>query len=177
MKRTTTDVEPTLKTKMQHVKQAVRELLLQQGYGPLSTKALKEKASIEGWVAPEYDDFRRKQTWLDVYHELTMAGKVVRLVSRKRVKQAATSLVVRELVRNLLWEYDGYAPIPEFRRRLPELSKKQQEQELYKLENEGIIELSSLQETRLHLHELHLGIKQAESDDLFPPPLFYIVAA
>ena len=173
MNRTTaTAIEIDENAKMYHIKSEVHRLLVQQGYGDLPTKALKELAIFKNWVASGYDDFRCKSTWLDVYHALAMAGKVVRLVPRQSVKQAVTDLVVRQVVRDLLKEFDNYAPIFAYRERLPELSRKQQDKELYRLEREGAIELSTLQETRFYLDKLDAAIPQEIGG-----PIFFIAAA
>ena len=171
MNRTTaTEIDET--TKMLQVKQAVRELLMQQGYGPLPTKTLKEKAINEGWVSPGYADFRFKSTWLMVHRALVVAPKVVQLLPRKRAKQAATCLVVRQVVRDLLKEFDNYAPIFEYRERLPKLSRQQQDKELYRLEKEGVIHLSTLQDARFYRGKVHYGIPQEIGG-----PIFFIKAA
>lgn len=68
-----TNVIPDLKTKMYLVKAAVYRL-----FGcVLKTRDLKKLAIAKGWVGEgRYGDFRRKQTWLDVYDALVRAGRM-----------------------------------------------------------------------------------------------------
>ena len=71
------NAEPTLQTKMYLVKAAVYGLLR---YLP-KTRDLKKLAILKGWVAKGYADFRRKQTWLDVYNALAMKGRMLGLAA------------------------------------------------------------------------------------------------
>ena len=188
---TTSTIEITETSKMYLIKSEVRRLLREQGYGELSTKSLKKKAIASDWVANKAD-FRFKSTWLMVLDALMMAGKVVRLVPRsteqkiahlqqesvkrrESVEQVVKQLQrtsVEQVVQELLREYDGYAPIFAYRDRLSHLSRQQQDRELYRLEREGKIDLSTLQETRFYLDKLDQAIPQEIGG-----PIFFIQAA
>lgn len=85
--------------------------------------------------------------------------------------------LVEKIVSQLLKEFDDYATIPEFRHRTYFLGTSAQNSHLYRLEREGKIDLSTLQETRFYRGQIDLGIPQPLIGEIPGPPLFFIKAA
>lgn len=151
--------------KLQELKQQVTKLWTLMYRRQPTTKILKIWLKGQGLE----NDMRLKRSWERIYNWLVDNQKILPLFTKN----------TEDIVRDLLTEFDNYAPLPIFRKRTSHLSFQAQTRELYRLEREGVIELSSLEETRFHLGELDRGILQTEGDSLstYPGTLFYIIAA
>ncbi len=125
----------------------------------LKLKELKQLAKV--WNVQPKGDKRRKQTWITA-----LEAKRQEIAGTHQTHQEETKpseLTALSALQSLKEAHENYIPLYEYRALLSHMSRDRQDAELYALERQGVIWLSSLVEA-IHYTEAQIeqGIDQGE---------------
>ncbi len=121
----------------------------------LKLKELKQLAKV--WNVQPKGDKRRKQTWI-----IALEAKRQEIIAAAP-ETKPSELTALSALQSLKEAHENYIPLYEYRALLSHMSRERQDAELYALERQGVIWLSSLVEA-IHYTEAQIeqGIDQGE---------------
>jgi uncharacterized protein YhaN len=128
----------------------------------LKINQLKQLA--KAWNVQPTGDKRYKQTWIDA-----LEAKRQEIAKQESKPSELTAL---QALQSLKEAHENYIPLYEYRALVSHLSRKEQDAELYALERNGMIELSSLVEA---IHYTSAQIEQGISQGEMLCPLFFAI--
>lgn len=131
----------------------------------LKLNELKQLAKV--WNVQPKGDKRYKKTWVTA-----LEAKRQEIAGTQQEETKPSELTALQALESLKETQDNYIPLYEYRALLRHMSRQQQDAELYALEKQGVIWLSSLVEGfRYTPEQIKQGIDQGE----LLCPLFFAV--